>query len=145
MFSETALFQELILSIGIGFYMLSMVVILFLRADYYRSLIAHIEEPGVIAMVTAMFSLFMALFLILLNNVWVFDTRIFVTVLCWMFLFNSVLWLAVPVLMLDLLKKVCSSNGYYVVLGVMFIFAAQILTRVAYFYLHHHEIITQVS
>tara|TARA_R110002126_G_scaffold291802_1_gene459160 strand:+ start:60909 stop:61346 length:438 start_codon:yes stop_codon:yes gene_type:complete len=145
MFSETALFQELILSIGIGFYLLSMVVVLFLRADYYRSLIARIEEPGVIAMVTAAFSLLAALFLILLNNVWVFDTRIFVTTLCWLFLFNSILWLAVPVLMLDFLKKICSGKGYYVALGIMFLFAAQILTRVAYFYFHHHEILTSVS
>jgi len=139
------IFVQSPISIGIGCYLLSMVVILFVRADYYRSLIARIEEPGVIAMVTAAFSLLVALFLILLNNVWVFDTRVVVTVLCWLFLFNSILWLAVPVQMLNILKKICSGNGYFVMLGIMSLFAGQMLSIVAYCYLHHQDLVSVIS
>lgn len=135
MFTETALFQEHMLNIGLGLYLMILVLILLFRAHYYRALIAEMKEPGVSGMLSGALSLLVGVFLVLTHHVWVFEPLVFVTFVCWAFLINAILWLAVPVVMMKALKRVASGYGYYVVLFVMFAVSSQILSRVVYFYI----------
>lgn len=137
MLIEAAALQELILSMGLGLYMLVMALIFFIRADYYRSLIMRTEVPGIGIMLTASLGFLIAIFFVLLHNIWVFDPRVAVTIACWMFLLNAVAWLVAPTRMLDIAKKVCSGSCYYILTTILLIFAAQILMRGVYLYASH--------
>lgn len=145
MLTEAALFQELILSTGLGLYMLIMAFIFFIRADYYRALVSKIKAPSIGIMLTASLGLLIALFLVLLHNVWVFDPRVAVTIACWMFLINAVLWLVAPVRMLAITKKICGGPGYYVGTTLLLIFAAQVFSRGLYLYSTYGSTLPVVS
>lgn len=136
MFTEAALIQEHMLNIGLGLYLLILVLVLFFRADYYRGLIAKMKEPGASGLLSGALSLLIGVFLVLTHNVWALESRFFVTFVCWAFLINAILWLAVPVLMMKIFKHVASGHGYYVVLLVMFVVGAQLISLAAFFYLH---------
>lgn len=137
MFTDAALPQEYILHIGLGSYLIILGFVLLFRADYYRALIAKTKEPGTGSMLSAILHLLVGVFFVVMHNFWAFEPRVFVTLVCWAYLLNAILWLVVPVAMMNALKRVASGPGYYLMLLVMFIVGTQILTRVAYFYLHH--------
>jgi len=137
--------QTFLLSQIFGLYMLTMAMILFIRADYYRPLIKKIKAPGIGIMLHASLGLLISLFLVLINNDWALEPRVFVTLLCWIFLIKSIAWLAAPVHMLKLAKRVCSGKGYYAVITIMMVIAIQMMMRAFYLYMHHGGVLPAAS
>ncbi|NCT57315.1 MAG: hypothetical protein GW760_06375 [Legionella sp.] len=137
MFTETALVQEHMLNLGLGLYLMILVFVLFFRARYYRALITQMKEPGIEVLLSGALNLLVGVFLVLIHNVWVFEPRVFVTLMCWAYLINAILWLVIPVAMMKILKRLASGLGYYVVLFMMLLASIQIIMHVVYLYLHH--------
>jgi len=129
--------QSFVLSQMFGMYLLIMAFILFARSDYYRPMIQKIKTPGAGIMMHASLSLFIGLFLVIIHNVWVFEPRVVITIFCWVYLIKSIAWLAAPVRMLSLVKRICGGRGYYVVIMVMGLLAIQMIGRAFYLYVHY--------
>jgi hypothetical protein len=137
MLITTVFLQSFVLAQVFGMYLLIMTLVLFTRADYYRSLVQEIQTPGVAIMLHASLSLFIGFFLVIIHNIWVLEPRVLVTVLCWLFLIKAIAWLVAPVHMLTLAKRVCAGKGYYVAIGLMALLAFIMMTRAFYLYVHY--------
>jgi len=141
--------QTFVLSQVFGLYLLIMALVLFDRADYYRSLIQEIKAPGISFMLNASLGLLIGLFLIIIHTEWVFAPRVVITILCWLFTIKCVAWLIAPVRMLDLTKRICLGKSYYVVIGLMGFLAIQMTARAFYLYItlyvHHAAALPIVS
>ena len=136
MIANPALYQSFLAGEVFSLYMLIIAIIFWSQADYYRSLIANVKEPGLGVMLFAALSLFIGLFLVLTHNDWVFEPRVSVTILSWLFLMQSVAWLAAPIQMLKLIKRICSGKGYYLMLIVLATFGLILISKGFYLFIH---------
>jgi len=133
---NSALYQSFLAGEVFALYMLIMAIVFLSQADYYRSLIARVKEPGLSVMLFASLGLFIALFLVLTHNDWVFAPRVGVTILCWTFFVHSVAWLMAPVRMLALTKRICRGKGYYVMLFVLITLSLILISKGFYLFIH---------
>ena len=118
-----------------GLYFVIMSIIFISRADYYKALIAKIKTPGSGVMMTSALCLFIGLFLVVMHNIWEFKPRVVVTIVCWLFVIKSVLWLASPERMLKLAKKMWKGKGHVVMCVVMLFFGIYMMTRGFYLFM----------
>ena len=118
----------------LGLYMVIQSIILFSRADYYRALVLSMKKPDYAIWVGSSLTLILGIVLVLGHNVWVLEPRVNVTILAWLVLLKSVLWLSVPERMLVASKKLCASKGYYVITTMIFIWGAALMSRGFYMY-----------
>lgn len=123
-----------ILSQIFGLYMVIMAVILLSRVKYYRELVYYMEPRSGSMFMGASFGLMLGLFLVIIHNVWVMEPRVVVTVISWLILAKSILWLSFPECMTRIAKKLYGGAGYYLIVIVLFIFGVFLLTRG--FYMH---------
>jgi hypothetical protein len=120
-----------------GLYFVIMSIIMISQADYYKAMIGKLNAPPPGMMMTASLSLFVSLFLVVTHNIWIFGPRVYITLICWLFLIKSVLWLAVPEKMLQMLKKLWAGRGHYVVCVVMMIVGMYMMIRGFYLFMNH--------
>ena len=133
MFGE--LFHSYVLSQVFGLYLLLMAVVLLSRATYYRILVQGMpaQSPGLLT--SASYGLMLGLLLVVIHNNWVWEPRVFVTLIAWFILIKSLLWLAFPEKMLVYTKKAVASPFYYVIIAVMFIMGIIMLTKGFYLFI----------
>ena len=109
-----------------GLYLVIQAVILLSRASYYRALMVSIKETSLAIFAVSSIRLILGIVLVLIHNRWVMGPVVYVTMMCWLVLIKSVLWLAAPERMLALSKKICAGNMYYPIIlcaavaGVLF-------------------------
>ncbi|MDX2346480.1 MAG: hypothetical protein QNK11_06400 [Legionella sp.] len=128
-------FQSFLFAQVFGLYFVIMSIILISRADYYKVMIGKLKTPGPGLMMTASLSLFVSLFLVVVHNIWVFGPRVYVTIICWLFLIKSVCWLAAPERMLAMAKKLWAGRGHYVISVIVFIIGIYMMVRGFYVFM----------
>lgn len=133
MFSEV--FHSFVLAQVFGLYLLVMVVVLLSRASFYKELVQRMEphSPGLI--VGGSFGLMLGLLLVVIHNIWVLEPRVAVTIVSWIILIKSILWLAFPECMTSATKKVYSGIGYYIMILIFLVVGIFFMTKGFYLYL----------
>ncbi len=128
-------FHSFLFSQVFGLYFVIMSIVFLSRADYYKEMIANLKTPGIGSMMAASLSLFIGLFLVVLHNIWVFQPRVLVTILCWAVVIKSVMWISVPMRMLGMLKKIWAGRGYCYVCAFMFVLGSFMMARGFYLFM----------
>jgi hypothetical protein len=127
--------DSFLLSQIFGLYCVIIGIIMLSRSDFYRPLIAKMELKYGAFIVASLFGLLLGLLMVGMHNVWVLKPRILVTLICWFILINSISWLAMPEKMLSLLKKICASKKYYIIVSSIFLIGCWLIGRGIYLYL----------
>mgnify|MGYP005674654175 CR=1 FL=1 len=118
-----------------GLYFVIMSIILISRADYYKALIAKIKAPDLTIMMISALCVFIGLFFVVMHNIWEFKPRVIVTIMCWLFVIKSVLWLTSPERMLKLLKKMWKGKGHVVICTIMLFVGIYLMARGFYLFM----------
>ena len=118
-----------------GLYFVTISIILLSRAEYYKKLVGKLKSPPSGIAMTASLSLFVSLFLVVMHNIWVFGPRVYVTLICWLFLIKSVMWLGAPESMFNMLKKMWAGKGHYLVCVIMLIVGIYMMVRGFYLFM----------
>lgn len=118
-----------------GLYFVILAIIFLSRAEYYRAMIPKLKAPAPGTAMIASLSLFIGLILVTVHNIWVFQPRVLVTILCWLFLIKSILWLAAPERMLKIAQKMWSSNGHYFCSVTMLVVGVFMMIRGFYLFM----------
>jgi len=127
-----------ILSQFFGIYMLIVALIMLIRVRHYRELVLKMKPDSGTILLGGLIGLMLGLFFVGIHNVWIFEPTAFLTLLCWLVLILSVLWLASPERMVVWTRKLCSGSGYYVLSSLMIITGLLLLGRGLYLYATHH-------
>ncbi|MCH9756923.1 MAG: hypothetical protein K0U37_07020 [Gammaproteobacteria bacterium] len=128
-------FQSFLFGQVFGLYFVIMSIIFLSRADYYKALIAKLEAPASGVMMSASIFLFIGLFLVLVHNLWLFKPVVMVTVICWLFVIKSVLWLAAPERMFKMTQKLWAGKGHYYLFSFMLVLGVFMMARAFYLFM----------
>lgn len=107
--------HSLLLGQILGLYMFIMAIVMLSRADYYRKMLTSIKPDSIIIVLTASSGLMLGIFLVLVHNIWIWESEVLVTIIAWLILIKSVLWLACPESMANYGRKIYAGWGYYAV------------------------------
>lgn len=131
----TSLFHSFLIAQVFGLYLVMISIVMIGRASYYRERIAKISIDNVSILSIASIWLLIGILLILVHNVWIFEPRLLVTILGWVIVIKSTLWLAAPSSTMKLAKAVCRGPWYYVVGAITAIFGVLLMSKGFYFFI----------
>ena len=105
--------HSLFLAQAMGLYLLIMGIVMLSRAGYYQPKLANIKigDDSITAMATL--GLILGISLVLVHNIWIWESEVMITVVAWLLLVKSVLWLSFPEFMVKCSHKLYSGWGYY--------------------------------
>lgn len=98
--------------------MVIMPVIMLHRRELYRTIIRGIDKPNLALTTSSVFGLILGLILVDVHNIWVWKPQVVVTIVSWLILLKSILWLSMPEKMIGYCKKMSKSSWFYVQLVV---------------------------
>ncbi len=107
--------HSLFLGQAIGLYLVIVAIIMVARANYYQELLTHLKTGSPTIVVTGVVGLILGIILVLVHHIWVFEPEVLITIVAWVVLIKSVLWLSFPECMVNFSQKFYSGWGYYVV------------------------------
>ncbi len=123
-----------ILSQIFGIYFIITAVIMLSRVVYYRQLIADLTTESSLIVLGGWLGLLLGLCLVGVHNIWVLKPRVALTLVCWLILIKSLLWLSAPEKMLSITKRVYAGIGYYIVVLVLMLSGIILMSRGYYLY-----------
>jgi len=126
-------FQSYLFAQAFGLYFVIMAVILLSRKNYYRNRL--MQKPTYPSLLSCSLSLFIAILFVLLHNIWVMQPKVYVTLVCWLFLIRSILWLSIPERMFAFSKKIYSGKGYYLLIAFMLFMGVMLMAKGSYLYI----------
>ncbi|WP_242601679.1 hypothetical protein [Legionella lansingensis] len=106
------------------------------RTPFYRRLLVNATAEYATIVVFASFGLVVGIIMVLVHNFWIFEHLhiLIVTIIGWLILINSILWLAIPDTMAVYSKRACGGWGYYVIIVIMAIVGVILLTKGFYLF-----------
>ena len=128
-------FHTLLLAQAIGLYLFIMAIIMLSRAEYYRNMLTHINAGDSKIFSVATSSLAVGIFLVLIHNIWIWESEVLVTMIGWLVLIKSVICLSFPESMANLCNKVYAGWGYYAVAGITGIVGMLLISHGFYLFL----------
>jgi len=130
-------FHTTILEQVFGMYMLIMAIVLLTRAKFYREVVRNMKAVNSGVYFSSAFGLMLGLLLVIVHNFWVWEPRVVVTILCWVVLVRSILWLAFPEKMVERSKKLAAGPAYYVAAVIMALIGMYLMTSGFYPHIYH--------
>lgn len=130
------------------FYGLCMVIIafvMFIRVNPYRRLIKKMDPESGTILLGSMVGLVFGLFFVGVYNIWSLNSLVLVTIIGWMILVVSLLWLGMPEHMAALHKKIFLGKGYYIFATLLGLWGIIFLTKGVYTYATHHREFTIIE
>ncbi|KTC68070.1 Integral membrane protein (PIN domain superfamily) [Legionella birminghamensis] len=115
----TVPFHTLLIEQVLGLYLLIVALILIARGPYYQELMKRVGTNSGWILVGASFSLVFGLIMVVIHNIWEWDYELLVTVIAWLIVVKSILWLAFPESMLGIAQRVYSGGSYYVIMALV--------------------------
>ena len=103
--------HTLFLAQAVGLYLVIIAIIMLDRARYYQDLLTHVKVGSSAIVVAASLGLTLGIILVLVHNLWIWESEVLITIFAWCLLIKSVLWLAFPEFMVNLTHKVYSGWG----------------------------------
>ncbi|MDI9818528.1 MULTISPECIES: hypothetical protein [unclassified Legionella] len=131
----TGYFHSYVIAQVLGFYLLIMAIIMLARVPFYRRFLMGLTADYGSIIVGASFGLVIGLIMVVVHNIWSMEPRVVVTILGWVILIKSILWLAIPDTMAVFSKKVYGGAGYYVVVAILAILGIILLTKGFYLFM----------
>lgn len=128
--------HSLLFSQVLGFYLLIMAIVMLARADYYRSLMVNLKECTLAILVGACFSLIIGIILVLTHNIWVWQPEVIITVVAWLILIKSILWLSIPETMMKWGSSWYKGWGYYATAIISGVLGIILLSHGIYLFLN---------
>jgi hypothetical protein len=107
--------HSLFLAQALGLYLLIVAIIMLARAGYYRNMLTHLKADSPTVVIVATVGLIVSIPLVLVHNIWIWESEVLITLIVWFLLIKSVLWLSFPECMVNLSQKIYSGWGYYAV------------------------------
>lgn len=132
------LFQSFVLAHILGLYFVILSIILFSRVDFFRQLVRDMNPNSGTIVLAASIGLLMGLFLVDLHSIWEISARLRVTIICWLILILSILWLSIPQRMLRVTQAVFSGAGYYWLSATLGISGLMLVGKGLYLYVRHN-------
>ncbi|KTD46090.1 Integral membrane protein (PIN domain superfamily) [Legionella quinlivanii] len=112
----TVPFHTLLIEQILGLYLVIVSLIMIARGAYYQDLIKRVGTNSGWILVGASFSLIFGLIMLVIHNIWEWDYEILVTLIAWLIVIKSILWLAFPENMLGIAQRVYSGSSYYLIM-----------------------------
>lgn len=135
-------FHTIILEQIFGLYLLIMAIVFLTRAKFYREVVRNMKAVNSGIFFSSSFGLMLGLLLVIVHNFWVWEPRVVVTILCWMVLVRSIIWLAFPEKMVERSKKMAAGPAYYVVSVIMALIGIYLMTSGFYPHIYHPMALT---
>lgn len=129
-----------ILSQFFGLYMLIIAFLMFYRVNEYRQMVQMMNPHSGTLLLAGLIGLMLGMILVGLQNVWVFQPKVFVTMICWLVLILSIMILFMPVRVVLMIRKIFSGSGYYALLVLLMITGSLLLARGVYVYVMHRDV-----
>ena len=133
----STLFHSVILAQFLGLAMVITSIILLSRAQFYRDMLKSTKPDSGAVCLSSYVGLLLGIFLVVVHNLWVPGFRTVVTVICWIILIRSILWLSFPEKSLELTKKVFAGPMFYVTYVIIFLVGIFLVARGFY----HHPLL----
>ncbi|MBA2651860.1 MAG: hypothetical protein H0U73_06310 [Tatlockia sp.] len=127
--------HSLFLAQALGLYLMITAIIMLARAGYYRNMLTHLKAGSPTVVVTATLGLILGIVLVLVHNIWIWESEVLITLVAWLILIKSVLWLSFPEAMVNFTHKMYSGWGFYAVPIIAGIIGILLITHG--FYLFH--------
>ncbi|KTD62061.1 hypothetical protein [Legionella spiritensis] len=118
-----------------GFYFLIIAIVMITRPRYYSSILTNLKDCRVTAFAAATFSLFIGLLLVITHNIWVFESEVIITIVAWLILIQSILWLSIPEKMMVWSHWYYSGVRYYITAIIMGIIGILLLAHGFYLFI----------
>ncbi|RUR16118.1 hypothetical protein [Legionella septentrionalis] len=128
------MFHSVVLAQVLGLYFTVIAIILLSRKTYFQALVLEMRPDGAQMIVAAAFGFLLGLFIVVTHNIWVLEPRVLVTIIGWIILIKSLLWLALPERMVSVSKNMYSGPTYYVIAAIVLIVGLILLIKGFYFY-----------
>ncbi|KTC81500.1 hypothetical protein [Legionella brunensis] len=126
----SSFFHSYLLAQILGFYLLIMAIILLARVNFYRRFLMSLSADYGTIVVGASCALVIGLLMVVTHNFWIWEAHILiVTILGWLILIKSILWLSIPDTMAAYSKKVYAGAGYYVIVAVLAILGIILISK----------------
>lgn len=129
--------HTLFLAQAIGLYLVIVAIVMLARAGYYRDLLTHVKVGSSAIVVAATLGLILGILLVLVHNLWIWQSEVLITLVAWCVLIKSVLWLSFPEFMVDLTHKVYAGWGYYVIAIIAGIIGVVLMAHGFYLFQGH--------
>lgn len=97
-----------------GFYLLIMAIIMIARAGYYRRLINNLQGDNPLVMIMASLYLLLGIAMVVVHNLWFWRFELIITIIAWLIVIKSILWLSIPEKMARMSRDLYNSPFYYV-------------------------------
>jgi len=105
------------------------------RADYYRNLINDTAANRPVIALNATLGLIIGLILFVINNIWIWQAEVIITIVGVLILVKSILWLAMPERMMSMTQKIYAGKGYYIVAVITAIIGILLMSHGYYPYM----------
>ncbi len=128
-----------VMSQFLGLYMLVIAVVMLSRASAYRQLVQKMDPQSGTIVLGGMIGLLLGMGMVGLHNVWVLGPVVLLTVISWLVLILSVLWLSSPERMVMYTRQLFSGSGFYAVTIFMAVLGGFMLARGVYLYATHQH------
>lgn len=125
-------FHTVVLEQIFGLYLFITAVILLSRVEFYRKVAKNMKPDSGAVCLSSSLGLLLGLFLVIIHNIWTFEPRIVVTILCWIVLIRAILWLSFPERMVALTKKTTAGSGYYVLVFIIAVIGVYLMRKGLY-------------
>lgn len=128
------LLHSIIISQFLGLYLIILTIIMVSRANFYRTFFMKMRADSGALIVAAACALFFGLFVICVHNFWNWSPALIVTVVAWLIVIKSILWLSFPEKMVSCTHDFFSGYGYYLTFGIIGLIGVLLLFRGFYMF-----------
>lgn len=135
-----AYLHSFVIAKALGLYFIILAIVMILRVDYYKSIMQHVEKERLALLCGSSLSLIFGLILIAIHNFWALEAYVIVTVLGWLLVIKSVMWLAMPTRMAKACHSLFSGKSYYVVAVLIGLLGIVLLSYGVYVYGEPHPL-----
>lgn len=126
---DISLFHSFLLSQVLGLYLIIMAVMVMARMTHIRDIVNRLDPNSFSVFASSSSMLLFGIFAVTIHNYWNWHPSLLVTIVCWIILVRSILWIAFPERMTKMAKVVINSSGSYLMALLILIVGTLLLAR----------------
>lgn len=127
--------HTILLAQGMGLFFVMVAIIMLVRANFYQEQLTHLKVGSSTITLAATIGLMISIALILIHNIWIWESEVLITIIAWLLLIKSLFWLSFPSCMVNCSQKLYSGWKYYAVAIVVAIVGVILMAHGFYPYM----------